>query len=144
MNDFSPLRRLAVQATLGATLSTALLGASLAQTPGYTGPSNAASTASQNAPGYSGPSAVRAMGVKELSEHGVDDQRAILRGRIVSHEGGKHYIFQDDTGSIPVEIKAKLFPAQQTVNEKTMVELTGELDRSWRKLKFEVDHLRVL
>jgi uncharacterized protein (TIGR00156 family) len=144
MSYFSPLRRLALQATLGAALSTALLGASLAQTPGYTGPSNAASPTSQNAPGYSGPSAVRAMSVKELSEHGVDDQRAILRGRIVSHEGGKHYTFQDDTGSIRVEIKAKLFPAQQTINEKTLVELSGELDRGWRKREFEVDHLRVL
>lgn len=143
MPHSSLIRRIALQAALGAALSSTLLGAGLVQAQGYTGPSNAA-PASQSAPGYSGPSAVRTMTVKELTEHGADDQHAIVRGRIVSHDGGKHYTFQDDTGSLRVEIKAKLFPPQQTVNEKTTVELNGKLDRGWRKLELEVNHLRVL
>lgn len=128
-------RHILLCTTLAAALAA---GGALAQ--GYAGPSAAAPAA----PAYAGPSSIRTMSVKELLEHGKDDQHAILRGRIVSHDGGKHYSFDDGTGRIRVEIKPRHFPPQQTIDDKTMVELTGELDKGFSKTEFEVDHLRVL
>lgn len=47
---------------------------------------------------YAGPSSVPAMTVKQLLDTGKDDQHATLRGFIVSHDGGEHYTFADDSG----------------------------------------------
>lgn len=129
-------RQILLCTTLAATLAA---GGALAQ--GYTGPSSSGTAATQ---GYAGPSSIRPQSVKELLEHGKDDQHAILRGRIVSHDGGKHYTFDDGTGRIRVEIKPKHFPPQPTIDDKTTVELTGQLDKGFNKIEFEVDQLRVL
>ncbi|GAB2476361.1 hypothetical protein GCM10027082_29510 [Comamonas humi] len=130
------------QILLCTTLAAALAaGSALAQ--GYTGPSSEKS-ATATSQGYAGPSSIRAMSVKELLDTGKDDQHAILRGRIVSHDGGEHYTFDDGTGRIRVEIKRKHFPANQSIDDKTTVELTGEFDKGFTKVEFEVDQLRVL
>ncbi len=113
-----------------------------AQPSGYTGPSNAAEAAGRGA--YSGPSAVALMTVKDLLEKGRDDQYARLQGRIVSHDGGDRYTFEDATGRITVEIDDEDFPAGQTVNAETRVELLGEFDKGRRKSEFEVDRMTLL
>lgn len=113
----------------------------VAQPSGYTGPSNA-SGASQGA--YSGPSAVALMTVKDLLDKGRDDQHARLQGRIVSHDGGDHYTFEDATGRITVEIDDDDFPVGQTVSAETRVELLGEFDKGLRKSEFEVDRITLL
>ncbi|MGE8320626.1 MAG: YgiW/YdeI family stress tolerance OB fold protein [Comamonas sp.] len=131
------------QILLCTTLAAALAaGGALAQ--GYTGPSSEKSATAAATQGYAGPSSIRAMSVKELLDTGKDDQHAILRGRIVSHDGGEHYTFDDGTGRIRVEIKRKHFPANQSIDDKTMVELTGEFDKGFTKVEFEVDQIRVL
>ncbi|WP_017525780.1 NirD/YgiW/YdeI family stress tolerance protein [Pusillimonas noertemannii] len=112
-------------------------GGALAQ--GYTGPSSAtmgqkASSAAPNA----------TLTVKELLANGKDDQNAVLQGRIVSHDGGDHYTFDDGTDRIRVEIDAEDFPANQKIDDKTKVELRGELDRDVTKTEFDVDQVRVL
>jgi len=111
--------------------------------PGYTGPSAAAPAPGQ-ASGYTGPSSVPSMTVKQLLDTGKDDQHARLQGRIVSHDGDDKYTFADDTGRITVEIKAKRFPAGQTVSAEQRVELFGEFDKGFRKTEFEVDRMAVL
>ncbi|MGE0798390.1 MAG: YgiW/YdeI family stress tolerance OB fold protein [Lautropia sp.] len=93
---------------------------------------------------YVGPSSVPASDVKTLIDRGRDDQRAVLRGRIVSHEGGDDYTFEDSTGRIRAEIPARRFPANRPIDERQMVELTGKLDRDRNRVEFEVESLRPL
>lgn len=134
------IRQFAVPLGLVAALATSV---ALAQpAPGYTGPSAAA--ASTPASGYTGPSSVPLMTVKQLLDTGKDDQHARLQGRIVSHDGDDKYTFADDTGRITVEIKAKRFPAGQTVSAEQRVELFGEFDKGFRKTEFEVDRMTLL
>ncbi|WP_077002499.1 YgiW/YdeI family stress tolerance OB fold protein [Variovorax sp. KK3] len=92
---------------------------------------------------YTGPTSIPVTSVNDLLSKGQDDQYAVLRGRIVSHDGGKDYTFDDGSGRINVEIKQKHFPTQQTIDDKTEVELVGKLDKDFRKKEFEVDQLRV-
>ncbi|MDH0681289.1 YgiW/YdeI family stress tolerance OB fold protein [Achromobacter animicus] len=123
--------------------STVLAGAAVAgvaHAQGYTGPS----TGKPAAQGYSGPSTVAVTTVKELLANGRDDQNAILRGRIVSHDGDDHYTFDDGTGQIRVEIDNDDFPAGQKIDDKTQVELRGELDRDRNTVEFDVDSVRVM
>ncbi len=139
------IRTLALPLALAAALGAAHVQAQPAA--GYTGPSSAA-TASPQAPaqagGYSGPSSVPLVTVKQLLDTGKDDQQARLQGRIVSHDGGEHYTFADDSGRIRVEIDAKRFPAGEAISAEQRVELLGEFDKGLRKTEFEVDRLSVL
>ena len=123
----------------GAALAAAM-AAGAVHAQGYTGPSTGA-PASQ---GYSGPSTVAVTTVKELLANGRDDQNAILRGRIVSHDGDDHYTFDDGTGQIRVEIDNEDFPAGQKIDDKTQIELRGELDRDRKGVEFDVDSVRVM
>jgi uncharacterized protein (TIGR00156 family) len=94
---------------------------------------------------YAGPSAVPAMTVKQLLDTGVDDQYATLQGRLVSHDGGKHYTFADDTGQLRVEMSPRLLPAGQPVDAKTRVEITGEFDKDFGEpAELEVEQIKIL
>lgn len=106
---------------------TALLAGSafaIAQTGGYTGPSS-----NTPAPAYAGPSSVPVMSAKDLLAKGKDDQYVTLKGKITSHKGGEDYEFTDQSGKITVEISSKRFPAGQSIDHNTLVELTGEFDK---------------
>jgi uncharacterized protein (TIGR00156 family) len=92
---------------------------------------------------YSGPSTVPALSVKQLLETGQDDQHATVRGFIVSHDGGEHYTFADDTGRMKVEIDAKHFPPGVKIDDKVRVELTGEFDKDRLTGKTELDVKRL-
>jgi uncharacterized protein (TIGR00156 family) len=122
---------------------TTLLAASafaVGQTTGYTGPS------AKPAPsGYTGPSSVPLMKAKDLLDKGKDDQAARLQGRLLSHKGGEDYEFADASGKITVEIDAEHFPAGVTVDQNTVVELTGEFDKeTFGESTFEVKQLKVV
>ncbi|MEI2414547.1 NirD/YgiW/YdeI family stress tolerance protein [Orrella sp. JC864] len=93
---------------------------------------------------YAGPSSIPKTTVKELLDTGKDDQKAILVGRIVSHDGDDHYTFDDGTGRIRVEISSRRFPQGQPIDDKQQVELTGELDKDRNDVEFDVDKLRVM
>ncbi|GAB3368271.1 YgiW/YdeI family stress tolerance OB fold protein [Massilia agri] len=122
---------------------TTLLAASafaVGQTTGYTGPSAKAAPA-----GYTGPSSVPLMKAKDLLDKGKDDQFARLQGKIVSHKGGEDYEFADASGKITVEIDVEHFPAGVTVDQNTVVELTGEFDKeTFGESTFEVKQLKVV
>ncbi|KTT23019.1 hypothetical protein NS331_08840 [Pseudacidovorax intermedius] len=94
--------------------------------------------------GYAGPSSVPVSTVRQLLDSGRDDQQVRLQGRIVSHDGGKHYTFADDSGRIPVEIKARHFPPGRTVGAEQRVELHGEFEKGRHKTEVEVERLVVL
>jgi uncharacterized protein (TIGR00156 family) len=118
----------------------AALSSANASAQGQAAPATVAGTPAAS---YTGPTSIPVTSVNDLLSKGQDDQYAVLRGRIVSHDGGKEYTFDDGSGRIKVEIKQKHFPAQQTVDDKTEVELVGKLDKDFRKKEFEVDQLRV-
>ncbi len=129
--------------TLAAAAILALGAATaIAQPAGYTGPSNAPKAAAQGT--YSGPTNVPLATVKQLLDTGHDGQLARLQGRIVSFEGDEHYVFEDATGRITVEIDDEDFPAGQTVSAEHRVELVGEFDKGLRKTEFEVERMTVL
>ena len=93
---------------------------------------------------YAGPTSVPNLTVKQLLETGQDDQHATVRGFIVSHDGGEHYTFADDTGRIKVEIDAKYFPPGVKIDDKVRVELSGEFDKDRLTGKTELDVKRVI
>ncbi|KAF1050199.1 YgiW/YdeI family stress tolerance OB fold protein [Xylophilus sp.] len=97
------------------------------------------------APGvYTGPSAVPHLTVQELRASAHDDQIVRLQGRILSSQGGKHYLFGDATGQVPVEISPKRFPPDAAIGADQRVEIVGEVDKDFRKLEVEVQSLRRL
>ena len=123
---------------------TTLLAASafaIGQPAGYTGPS-----VKQAAPsGYTGPSSVPLMTAKALLDKGKDDQHARLQGKLLSHKGGDDYEFADASGKITVEIDAKYFPAGVSIDQNTVVELTGEFDKeTFGESSFDVKQLKVV
>ena len=116
----------------------AMLSPDGARAQSYAGP-----TAGMSTSNYVGPSSIPVTSVKDLLDKGRDDQYAVMRGRIVSHDGGQHYTFDDGTGRIAVEIKPRHFPTQQTIDDNTAVELAGKLDRGFKKTEFDVKQIRI-
>ena len=97
------------------------------QTGGYT-----------NMGGYTGPGP--AVSTVEQAKAMRDDTHLALRGRIVQHLGGKHYLFRDDTGTIEVEIENKRWQGQ-SVGPDDVVEIYGEVDKEWNELAIDVDRI---
>lgn len=98
-----------------------------------------------NQPGrFTGPSTVTLMTIKQLLATGKNDQYAKLQGKIVSHERGDNYTFVDDSGTISVEISPDRFPPGQNIGPEQRVELSGELEKDWRKTEFEVAQIHLL
>ncbi len=95
---------------------------------------------------YTGPSTVPvAMTVGQIQESGKDDQRVLLRGRIVKYLGDEKYQFTDGTGEIQVEIDHDLWPSGQPISEKSEVELVGKYDKELiGKSEVEVKSIKVL
>lgn len=91
---------------------------------------------------YAGPQAVQpVLSVKQILEKPKDDQRVTLQGYLTKQISKEKYTFSDGTGEITVDIDTKLFP-QGHVNEKTRVEISGEVDKSmFKDTKIEVDRV---
>ncbi|WP_313034956.1 YgiW/YdeI family stress tolerance OB fold protein [Massilia alkalitolerans] len=125
---------------------TTLLAASafaIGQPAGYTGPS--AKPAATATSGYTGPSSVPLTTAKELLDKGKDDQHARLQGKLLSHKGGDDYEFADQSGKITVEIEPELFPAGVSIDQNTVVELSGEFDKeTFGESSFEVKQIKVV
>ncbi|MDB5917601.1 MAG: ygiW [Massilia sp.] len=108
-----------------------------AQAPGYTGPSTSFSGTRQSA-------TAPASTAKQLLASGVDDQYAVLKGKLIRHIGGKHYDFADHSGEIRVEISPKHFPANLAIDANTEVELFGKFDKErFGASEFEVKQIRL-
>ena len=108
----------------------------------YTGPSAKPSGANAQ---YTGPSSISKMTVKQLLDNGKDDQYVTLTGKLISHGGSKNYVFADASGEMKVKISPKYFPASQTINETTLIEITGEFDKNrFGPSKVEVNQIKVI
>lgn len=94
---------------------------------------------------YIGPSVTPAVSVEAILQNPVDDQEVLLQGHLLRQTSPKKYIFSDGTAEIVAEIKPKRFEGLPKIDEKTKVELLGEVDTSlYRAPEIEVDSLRVI
>ncbi|NYT64880.1 NirD/YgiW/YdeI family stress tolerance protein [Alcaligenaceae bacterium] len=93
---------------------------------------------------YSGPSTIGEGTVAAILAKPVDDQPVQLQGHLLRQTSHDKYIFSDGTAEIVAEIKAKRFP-NQPINEKTKVEIIGEVDTGLtRPPEIEVDSVQVI
>jgi len=89
-------------------------------------------------PGASGMSSVAE------AKKAKDETWHTLEGNIVKQLSSEHYTFRDATGEIDIEVDEDVWAGQE-VTPETRVRITGEVDRDFRSVSFEVDTLeRVL
>lgn len=94
---------------------------------------------------YTGPSATVGASVEEILKSPVDDQDVQLTGHILRKVSSEGYIFSDGTAEILAEIKSKRFEGMAEINDKTKVEIFGEVDTSrFRAPEIEVDRIRIV
>ena len=93
----------------------------------FTGPGSRSSTAS----------------VAEILKNPLDNQRVVLRGKILRRLGGDKYLFSDGSAEIIVDIDDNEWPSQP-VNENTVIELTGKVDVEFlRPTEIDVKRLKI-
>ncbi|TFL13052.1 NirD/YgiW/YdeI family stress tolerance protein [Pusillimonas caeni] len=74
----------------------------------------------------------------------TDDQQITMQGQLLRKIGKEKYIFSDGTAEIVAEIDDDDFP-REPVDEKTKVEIHGEVDTGLRRPpEIEVDSIRVV
>lgn len=93
--------------------------------------------------GYAGPGSTVTITTVTKAKQLYDDTHVRLQGNIVKSLGGEMYLFQDKTGSIPVEIDHDEWYGIQ-VGTDTKVEIYGEVAREWHGTKIDVDRIMVL
>ena len=95
----------------------------------------------QQSGGFTGPGlqAVTIQDARNLR----DDTPVLLRGHILRYLGDEKYLFSDETGTIIIEIDDRLW-WNISVNENDLVEISGEIDRDFRRVEIEVNRIRKL
>nr|WP_319527175.1 NirD/YgiW/YdeI family stress tolerance protein [Pseudomonas laurentiana] len=94
------------------------------------------------AAGYTGPGAHSVVTVAEAHK-AADDTPVVLQGHITQKLKNEKYEFKDATGNIIVEIDDEDLPPV-AFNDKTLVKLTGEVDKGLMKRDVDVDLVEVL
>lgn len=89
--------------------------------------------------GFSGPSSA-AVSVEKAKKM-WDDSVVTLRGNIIHHFGGEHYLFKDNSGEITIEIDQHHWNGNH-VTPNDIVEIQGEVDKDWNSVKIDVDYLQ--
>lgn len=100
------------------------------------------STAVWAGAGYTGPGAQSANTVA-AAQAASDDTPVVLQGHIIQKLKDEKYEFKDTTGSITVEIDDEDLPPV-AFNDKTLVKLTGEVDRSLVGRDIDVDTVEII
>ena len=71
-----------------------------------------------------------------------DDSYVTMQGKIIAKIGHEKYTFQDQTGTIKIEIDDEDWNGV-TVGKDDVVQIQGEVDKSWTKpTKIEVDFIQ--
>ncbi len=91
--------------------------------------------------GFKGPDSARTATVAEAREM-PDDADVRLVGTIVKSLGDEKYEFQDDTGTITVEVDDDEWGGVEAT-PATRVELTGDIDKDSRTVEVDVDAVRL-
>ncbi len=84
---------------------------------------------------YTGPSGAKAT-VKEALDM-ADDTYVTLTGKITKHIGGNKYSFTDETGTIEVEIKNRMWNGFTAGPDDTVV-IVGKIDKDFFDREVEV------
>lgn len=105
---------------------------------GFSGPTTSQSTTI--APARHNGSGVGVLTV-EQAKNMADDSLVTLRGTLESRLDSEHYMFKDNTGTIRVEIDAKLWKGQN-VSPSDLVEIEGEVEKD--KDSIEIDVKRIV
>jgi uncharacterized protein (TIGR00156 family) len=96
-------------------------------------------------PGFTGPGSGRDGHVDTVAEalNMRDDQHVTLRGHIVQQVGGDMYLFSDGHDKIRAEIDHDVWRnAGVKVNDKTLLEISGEIEKKAARRTVDVYHLR--
>lgn len=93
------------------------------------------------AAGYTGPGAQASNSVSAAQAAG-DDAHVVLQGHITRKLGDEKYEFKDSTGTITVEIDDEDLPPV-AFDDKTLVKLTGEVDKGLLQREVDVDRLEI-
>ncbi len=93
---------------------------------------------------YTGPSSRRIATTAVSAGEAGDKTLVVLEGVLVSKLRDEHYMFQDSTGTIEVEIDHKHLPAAP-IKETTRVRLSGEVDKDFgQKPSIDVKQVLIL
>ena len=123
-----------------AFITAVLVASSAAFAPAFAQFQGSTSTGGFTGPGSTAP----ASSVADVLRSSVDDQIVTLRGNITRHLGGDKYMFSDGTGEIRVDIDRGELPSQP-FNEKTTVEIVGEVDREFMNaIEIDVKAMRIV
>lgn len=74
--------------------------------------------------------------VSDAINKGLDEQQLTLRGRITNFLGDDKYEFQDETGTIRIELDDD--QNWSHIQKDQLIEITGELDKHMQYVKIEV------
>ena len=91
--------------------------------------------------GFSGPRTSAITVAEALTLH--DDAPVILQGTILRFLGNARYMFSDETGTIVLEMDRSMLD-NQWLNEHDLMEISGEIERSIRRIEVEVKNIRKL
>lgn len=90
--------------------------------------------------GYRGTEDARVMTVK-FAKTMHDGATLSLRGNLIHHNGGDHYIFRDSTDQIEIIIPKNIFDGRE-VKPDQMISINGTLDKKGKLLVMKVDRLQ--
>ncbi|MFK3790022.1 MULTISPECIES: YgiW/YdeI family stress tolerance OB fold protein [Pseudomonas] len=95
------------------------------------------------ATGYTGPGA-QAVTTVAAAKDASDDTPVVLQGYVTKKlDNDDKYEFKDSSGTITVEIDDENLPPVP-FNEKTLVKLTGEVEKGLMKREIDVDLVEIL
>jgi uncharacterized protein (TIGR00156 family) len=69
-----------------------------------------------------------------------DDSYVVLKGKIIRSMGHEKYQFQDNSGTITVDIDDRKWNGI-TVSPNDVVEIQGEIDKDWNSVEVDVDRI---
>lgn len=95
-----------------------------------------------NKGGFTGPKDGTDVSVSVADAKNMKDEAYVtLKGKIVKKIGSEKYLFEDQSGSIDIEIDDKDWRGL-VVGPGDVVIIEGEVDKGWTKLEIEVDNIR--
>lgn len=82
--------------------------------------------------------------VSGIMENTVDESYVTLSGNIIKKLDDEHYLFEDQTGQIVLEIEEDDFP-KETITPKTLLEIEGEVETHYfQDSTIEVEKVRIV
>jgi uncharacterized protein (TIGR00156 family) len=81
--------------------------------------------------------------VKDVIEHAADGANVTLKGNIIRQLSHELYLFSDPGGILAIEIDDS-FERPGRINEETLIEVSGWVERDEGRVELEVTQVRIL